>query len=207
MIGLIIAFVGAVQLALFGAQIYIADLVAIATLREMAPMMTGVIMAGRTGAAFAAQLGTMQVNEEIDAFKTLGLQPMEFLVLPRMLALTLMMPLLCIYSDLLGDHRWSHGGRWAYLTITPVQYFEQTRGMMQVEPFSTWCFQKHYFRYRYRPCWLSEGDGMRSQCYGSRVCHYIGCGDRYCGYYCPGRVICSYYKRLGYLNWHKRDKA
>jgi phospholipid/cholesterol/gamma-HCH transport system permease protein len=100
--GLILAFVGAVQLQIFGAQVYIADLVGLGMAREMGAMMTGVIMAGRTGAAFAAQLGSMQVNSEIDALKTLGLSPMEFLVLPRMLALILMMPLLCLYSIFTG---------------------------------------------------------------------------------------------------------
>ena len=89
LVGLILAFVGAMQLKMFGAQIYIADLVGIGMAREMGAMMTGIIMAGRTGAAFAAQLGTMQVNSEIDAFKTLGVSPVEFLVLPRMLALIL----------------------------------------------------------------------------------------------------------------------
>lgn len=102
LVGLILAFVGAVQLTQFGAQIYVADLVGIAMAREMGALMTAIIMAGRTGAAFAAQLGTMQVNEEIDALSTFGLSPMEFLVLPRMLALILMMPLLCVYADLLG---------------------------------------------------------------------------------------------------------
>lgn len=102
LIGLILAFVGAIQLRQFGAQIYVADLVAIAMSREMAAIMTGIIMAGRTGAAFAAQLGTMQVNEEIDAFRTLGFSPIEFLVLPRMIALIVMMPLLTIYSNVLG---------------------------------------------------------------------------------------------------------
>jgi phospholipid/cholesterol/gamma-HCH transport system permease protein len=102
LVGLILAFVGAVQLRQFGAQIYVADLVGLAVTREMGAMMTGVILAGRTGAAFAAQLGTMQVNEEIDALITLGIPPMEFLVLPRMLALMLMMPLLCVYADLVG---------------------------------------------------------------------------------------------------------
>jgi phospholipid/cholesterol/gamma-HCH transport system permease protein len=100
--GMIVAYMGAIQLAQFGAQIYIANLVGIGMSREMGAMMVGVIMAGRTGAAFAAQLGTMQVNEEIDAFRTLGIQPMEFLVLPRMLALILVMPLLTLYSDLVG---------------------------------------------------------------------------------------------------------
>ena len=102
LVGLIVAYMGAVQLAQFGAQIYIANLVGIGMVREMGALMTGIIMAGRTGAAFAAQLGTMQVNEEIDAFRTLGIQPMEFLVLPRILALVLIMPLLTLYSDLVG---------------------------------------------------------------------------------------------------------
>ncbi|HET8580603.1 MAG TPA: ABC transporter permease, partial [Nitrospiraceae bacterium] len=102
LVGLILAFMGAIQLRQFGAQIYVADLVGIGMTREMGALMAGIIMAGRTGAAFAAQLGTMQVNEEIDALKTLGISPMEFLVLPRMLALVLMMPLLTLYGDLLG---------------------------------------------------------------------------------------------------------
>ena len=82
------------QLKQFGAQIYVADLVGIAMVREMGAMMTGIIMAGRTGAAFAAQLGTMKVTQEIDAFTTMGFSPLEFLVLPRVIALVLMMPLL-----------------------------------------------------------------------------------------------------------------
>jgi phospholipid/cholesterol/gamma-HCH transport system permease protein len=102
LVGLILAFVGVVQLKLFGAQVYVANLVAIAMAREMGALMTGIIMAGRVGAAYAAQLGTMQVNEEIDALTTMGIAPMEFLVLPRLLAMLLMMPLLTIYSDLLG---------------------------------------------------------------------------------------------------------
>lgn len=102
LVGLILAFVGAIQLKMFGAQIYVADLVGIAMVRVMGAIMTGIIMAGRTGAAFAAQLGTMQVNEEIDALTTMGFSPMEFLVLPRMLALMIMMPLLCLYANLMG---------------------------------------------------------------------------------------------------------
>lgn len=102
LIGLILAFVGAVQLRQFGAQIYVADLVGIAMTREMGAVMTGIIMAGRTGAAFAAQIGTMQVNEEVDALKTFGFSPLDFLVTPRAVALILMMPLLCIFADLLG---------------------------------------------------------------------------------------------------------
>ena len=102
LVGLILAFVGVLQLAMFGAEVYVADLVGIAMVREMGAIMTGIIMAGRTGAAYAAQLGTMQVNEEIDALETLAIPPMEFLVLPRMVALTLMMPFLVLYADLMG---------------------------------------------------------------------------------------------------------
>ncbi|HEX9715708.1 MAG TPA: ABC transporter permease [Desulfurivibrionaceae bacterium] len=102
LVGLILAYLGADQLRMVGAQIYIADLVAIGMVREIGALMTGVIIAGRTGAAFAAQLGTMQVNEEIDAFKTLGISPVDFLVLPRMLALMLMVPLLTLYAGFVG---------------------------------------------------------------------------------------------------------
>ncbi|MHA7817074.1 MAG: MlaE family ABC transporter permease [Pseudohaliea sp.] len=102
LVGMILAYLGAVQLQQFGAEVYVADLVAIGMLREMGALMTAVVMAGRTGAAYAAQLGTMQVNEEVDAITTLGLSPLEFLVAPRMLALVATMPLLIIYADLLG---------------------------------------------------------------------------------------------------------
>ena len=102
LVGVILAYVGAVQLRAFGAQAYVADLVSVAMMREMGAMMTAVVMAGRTGAAFAAQLGTMRVSEEIDALTTFGIPPMELLVLPRMIALAAMMPLLCLYADLLG---------------------------------------------------------------------------------------------------------
>ena len=126
LVGLILAFVGAVQLKLFGAQIYVANLVAIAMAREMGALMTGIIMAGRIGAAYAAQLGTMQVNEEIDALSTMGISPMDFLVLPRLLALVLMMPLLTMYSDLLGMMGGAIVGV-GMMDITLVQYLTQTQ--------------------------------------------------------------------------------
>lgn len=102
LVGMILAYLGAVQLKLFGAEIYVANLVVIGMLREMGVLMTAVVMAGRTGAAYAAQLGTMQTNEEIDAITTMGVSPMEFLVVPRMLALLVMLPLLTVYADALG---------------------------------------------------------------------------------------------------------
>ena len=125
LVGLILAFIGAVQLMMFGAQILVADLVAIAMVRVMGAVMVGVIMAGRTGAAFAAQIGTMQVNEEIDALQTLGISPMEFLVLPRMLALVMMMPLLCVYADLMGILGGFIVGV-GMLDLTVTQYINQT---------------------------------------------------------------------------------
>ena len=102
LVGLILAYLGADQLRLVGAQTFIADLVAIGMVREVGALMTGIIIAGRTGAAFAAQLGTMQVNEEIDAFRTLGFSAVDFLVLPRMLALMVMVPLLTLYASFVG---------------------------------------------------------------------------------------------------------
>jgi len=125
LIGLILAFVGATELSQFGAAIFTADLVAIATVREMACIMTGIIMCGRTGAAFAAQLGTMKVNQEIEAFQTFGISPVEFLVLPRLLALILMMPLLCLFADLISIA----GGflvSTLMLDVTPALYLHRT---------------------------------------------------------------------------------
>lgn len=134
LVGLILAFVGAVQLKQFGAHIYVANLVGLGMAREMGAMMTGIIMAGRTGAAFAAQLGTMTVNEEIDALATSGLSPVEFLVLPRMLALVLMVPLLCIYADLLG----MLGGAFVTVSMFDVgflAYYHQTVGALDLMSF------------------------------------------------------------------------
>jgi phospholipid/cholesterol/gamma-HCH transport system permease protein len=126
LVGLILGFVGVVQLKIFGAQIYIANLVGIGMAREMGAMMTAIIMMGRTGAAFATQLGTMETNEEIDALKTLGISPMEFLVMPRVIALVLMMPLLCVYADIVGILGGAFVGVGMY-DISLNQYYEQTR--------------------------------------------------------------------------------
>jgi len=144
LVGLILAFVGAVQLAMFGAQIFVADLVGIAMLRVMGAIMAGIVMSGRTGAAFAAQLGTMQVNEEIDALKTMGVSPMEFLVLPRMLALVIMMPLLCIYADLMGILGGLVVGV-GMLDISVKQYLVQTRGALNLNHFFIGIFQAGVF--------------------------------------------------------------
>jgi len=98
LMGAIIAFVGAVQLKPFDAGIYVANLVGVASVRELTPILTAIVLAGRTGASFAARIATMQGNEEIDALTTLGVSPIEFLVLPRVVALSLLMPLLYVYG-------------------------------------------------------------------------------------------------------------
>jgi phospholipid/cholesterol/gamma-HCH transport system permease protein len=125
LIGMIFAFVGVMQLNMFGAGIYTADLVAVAMVREMAPIMTAIIMAGRTGAAYAAQIGTMKVNEEIDALTTLGINPIDFLVTPRVIALIVMMPLLTMYASLMGILGGMVVGL-SMLDVSLVQYVEQT---------------------------------------------------------------------------------
>lgn len=135
LVGLILAFVGSVQLRQFGAQIFVADLVGIAMAREMGALMTGIIMAGRTGAAFAAQLGTMEVNEEIDALKTFGFPPMDFLVTPRMLALIAMMPILTLYADLLGIIGGGIVGV-TMLDIPLLQYLNETQHALSLGDFA-----------------------------------------------------------------------
>ncbi len=102
LIGLVLAFQGAAQLEQFGAQIFTVNIVGIGVTREMAILLTAIIVAGRSGSAFTAQIGSMQVNEEVDALRTLGLDPMEVLVLPRVLGLVLAMPFLAFYADLMG---------------------------------------------------------------------------------------------------------
>jgi len=131
LVGVILAFIGAIQLQLFGAQIFIADIVGIAMVRVMGAVMAGILMAGRTGASFAAELGIMQVNEEIDALKTLGISPVEFLVIPRLLALVVMMPLLTLYADfmgILGGFVVSAG----VLGLNPAEYWNHTQSAVKI---------------------------------------------------------------------------
>lgn len=121
--GMILAYIGVMQLKQFGAAIYVASLIALAMTREMSVIMTSVILCGRTGSAFAAQLGSMQASEEISALRVLGINPTEYLVLPRLIALTLMLPPLTLYADFIGIL----GGLFVMgsLDITPEQYWHQ----------------------------------------------------------------------------------
>jgi phospholipid/cholesterol/gamma-HCH transport system permease protein len=126
LVGMILSFVGSIQLKMFGAQIFVADIVAIGMVRVLSAVMAGIIVSGRIGASFAAELGMMQANDEIDALKTLGVSPVEFLVVPRVLALILMMPLLTIYADLMG----LVGGfliSISVLHLNPIEYINNTQ--------------------------------------------------------------------------------
>lgn len=136
LVGVILAYQSAVLLRQFGADIYVADLIGIGVVREMGPMMAAVVLAGRTGAAFAAEIGNMKANEEIDALETLGLDPVQFLVLPRLLALQLMMPLLALYANALGIL----GGlviAWGVLDLPPITYWIETKGVLDLSDLST----------------------------------------------------------------------
>ncbi len=134
LLGMILAFVGAAALRPFGAGIYVANVVGLAMVRELAAVVTGVVMAGRTGSSYAAQLATMNLTQEIDALKTMGVEPREFLVLPRMIALSLMLPLLCVYADFVGIV----GGALvaiSMLDLTAAQYLSQTRAAVSLSTF------------------------------------------------------------------------
>ena len=144
LIGLIMAFVGATGLSRFGAGVYVADLVALATVREMGCIMTGVILCGRTGAAFAAQLGSMKVSQEIEAFQTFGISPVDFLVLPRILAMVAMMPLLCLFADLVAIV----GGflvATSMLHIDPGLYWHRTLAAVSLSNFLLGIFKGTFF--------------------------------------------------------------
>jgi phospholipid/cholesterol/gamma-HCH transport system permease protein len=136
LVGLIMAYQAAVQLRQFGADIFVADLVGLSVVREMGPMMAAIILAGRTGAAFAATLANMKANEEVDALETLGIPPVHFLVLPRLLALVVMMPLLALYSDcvgVLGGMAVAAG----VLDIPPSAYWIETQSIVDLSDVSS----------------------------------------------------------------------
>lgn len=144
LVGLILAFVGAAQLEAFGAQLYIANMVAIGMTREMGALMTAVIMAGRTGAAYAAELGSMQANEEVDALKTFGFPPLEFLVLPRLLALLISMPILTVFADALGIFGGFMIGSGLF-DISATQYINQSLSMLTLTDFMIGLFKSLVF--------------------------------------------------------------
>lgn len=156
LVGFTLAFIGAVQLKMFGADIYVANLVGLTMTREMGPMMAAIIMAGRTGASYAAQLGTMQVNEEIDALQTMGLDPLDFLVLPRMTSLIIMMPLLAIYADFIGILGGFFIGCFS-LDISPLLYYQQTLKAVTLNHFLVGLTKATVFGYLVAFCGCLKG--------------------------------------------------
>ena len=130
LIGVVLAYQGADQLARFGAQIFTANLVSVGVLREMGILLTAIIVAGRSGSAYTAQIGTMNVNEEIDAMRTMGLDPMEVLVLPRVVALVIVLPLLTFYADIMG----LLGGAVMATTVLDISFFQFARQISNSEP-------------------------------------------------------------------------
>jgi phospholipid/cholesterol/gamma-HCH transport system permease protein len=135
LVGVVIAYQGADQLHRFGAEVYTVNLLGVGILRELGVLMTAIIMAGRSGSAFTAQIGTMRVNEEIDALRTIGLDPVEVLVIPRLFALVLTLPMLTLYANFMG----LLGGclmSWGALGITIPQFFRQLQSALS--PWTFW---------------------------------------------------------------------
>jgi phospholipid/cholesterol/gamma-HCH transport system permease protein len=120
----VLAYQGATQLQKFGAEVFVVDLIGVSVLREIGILLTAIVVAGRSGSAFTAQIGSMKVNEEVDAMRTLGLDPIQVLVIPRVLALVLMLPLLAFFSDMMGL---LGGGlmAWSVLDVSPGQFIER----------------------------------------------------------------------------------
>jgi phospholipid/cholesterol/gamma-HCH transport system permease protein len=135
LVGVVLAYQGADQLRRFGAEIYTVNLLGAGILRELGVLMTAIIIAGRSGSAFTAQIGTMRVNEEIDALRTIGLDPIEVLVIPRLFGLMLTLPMLTLYANILG----LFGGclmAWNSLSITPPQFLRQLQSSLY--PWTFW---------------------------------------------------------------------
>jgi phospholipid/cholesterol/gamma-HCH transport system permease protein len=136
LVGVILAYSGAVILRQFGGDIWVADLVGVTMTREMAAMMTAIVIAGRTGAAFAAEIGNMRANEEVDALTTLGIRPIDFLVMPRLIALGVMMPVLALYANALGIV----GGMaiaWSLLDIPPAAFWLEMLNIVDLSDLMT----------------------------------------------------------------------
>jgi len=143
-VGLIIAMQSAYQLKQFGATIYVADLVAVSILRELSPLLTAIVVTGRSGSAIAAEIGTMKVSEEIDALQTMGFNPIKFLVVPKTLALLIMLPMLTIISDFVGIL----GGyiiSMASLQITSARFINQTIAALTFRDLSSGLVKSFFF--------------------------------------------------------------
>jgi phospholipid/cholesterol/gamma-HCH transport system permease protein len=144
LLGLIIAFMSSLQLKQFGANIYVASLLAIAMVRELGPIMTAILVAGRSGSAFAAEIGTMKVNEEVDALITMGFNPVRFLAVPKVLAAMLVVPVLTIYADIFGIMGGLIVGV-VGLDLTVYTYIQETRTSLDTFEIVTSLFKSGIF--------------------------------------------------------------
>jgi phospholipid/cholesterol/gamma-HCH transport system permease protein len=159
LVGLTVAFQAAYQLRQFGAAIYVADLTAVSVVREMGPLMTAILVAGRSGSSIAAEIATMQVSEEIDALKVMGIDPVAFLAVPRLLALLLVMPLLTALADVVGIAGGFVVGVF-YLELTPQAFLNQVLAALKPFDIVTGCIKSAAFAY---------GIGLIGLYYGFRV--------------------------------------
>ncbi|MDZ7289810.1 MAG: ABC transporter permease [candidate division KSB1 bacterium] len=143
-VGLIMAMQSAYQLERFGATIFVADLVAVSIIRELGPLLTAIIIAGRSGSGIAAEIGTMKVSEELDALRTMGLNPISFLVVPRTLAMVIVLPCLTLLSDLVGIL----GGFFIAVTtldISAIRYYHETANALVVKDLTTGLVKTVFF--------------------------------------------------------------
>jgi len=145
LMGVVLAYQAAVPMRQYGAEVLVANLIGLSMLRELAPLMTSIVLAGRTGAAFAAEIGTMRVNEEIDALTTMALDPLRFLVVPRLLATMFVTPLLTIFAGIVG----LIGGGLVMLSfdIPLVTYFKQIMGVVSIGDFTGGLFKSTVFAF------------------------------------------------------------
>ncbi|MFN3269439.1 MAG: MlaE family ABC transporter permease, partial [Candidatus Kapaibacteriota bacterium] len=146
LIGIISGYQGAIQLKQFGADIYIADLIGVSIVRELGPLMTAILVAGRSGSAFAAELGTMKVSEEIDALRSMGFEPFKFLILPRVFAVTLSIPLLTIFGNVAGILGGLISGL-SILDITTAGYFTELQIAVDLGDLSSGLLKSIIFGY------------------------------------------------------------
>jgi phospholipid/cholesterol/gamma-HCH transport system permease protein len=156
LIGAVMVNQGAIQLAKFGADVFVIDLLGITLLREMGVLLTAIIIAGRSGSAFAAQIGSMKLNEEVDAMRTLGMNPIDVLVLPRLLALMICMPLLTFYADVMGVA----GGvamAWAQLDIAPANFLVYFRDVVSFDHFMVGIIKAPFFAAVIASCGCYQG--------------------------------------------------
>ena len=167
LVGVIMAFVAAVQLRQFGADIFVADLVGLAVFREMGPMMAAIVLTGRTGAAYAAELGNMVLGEEVDALETFGVRPVDFLVAPRLVALLTMMPLLALYANFLGVVGGAVVAQ-SVLGIVPAAYFVEMQTAVGLQDIGTGLIKSVIFGWivAYSGCYRGMRAGRSSVAVG-----------------------------------------